>query len=58
MTTPDPRIWDVRTIDRRIRRGHVTRNDYDKHLKALPDVVDKSQAIVADGDDDDDDYVD
>ncbi len=54
----EPRVWDVRTIDRRIRRGMTTRKDYDKHLKALPDVTDKSQAIVADGSDDEDDYLD
>jgi hypothetical protein len=37
----DPRFWDVRTLDRRIRKGHITRKDVDKHVKSLPDVSDK-----------------
>jgi hypothetical protein len=37
----DPRFWDVRTLDRRVRKGLVTRKDIDKHLKALPDVTEK-----------------
>jgi hypothetical protein len=41
----DPRFWDVRTIDRRIRRGQVGRKDYEKHLKSLPDVADKAAPI-------------
>jgi hypothetical protein len=41
----DPRFWDVRTIDRRIRRGLVGRKDYEKHVKGLPDVADKAQPI-------------
>jgi hypothetical protein len=41
----DPRFWDVRTIDRRIRRGLVGRKDYEKHLKSLPDVADKAAPI-------------
>ena len=45
ITREDPRFWDVRTMDRRIRRGLLTRKDYDKHLKSLPDVADKAQPI-------------
>ena len=43
ITREDTRFWDVRTIDRRIRRGLLTRKDYDKHLKSLPDAADKAQ---------------
>ena len=41
----DLRFWDVRTIERRIRRGQVGRKDYEKHLKSLPDVADKAAPI-------------
>jgi len=52
------RLYDVRTIERTIRKGLVTRKDYEKYLKALPDVAEK--AAPADtldlADDDDDDF--
>jgi hypothetical protein len=35
------RLFDVRAIERNIRKGLITRKDYDKHLKTLPDVSDK-----------------
>jgi hypothetical protein len=54
ITKEDPRFWDVRTVDRRIRRGLLNRKDYDKHLKSLPDVADKAQPIdLANSDEDD-----
>ena len=50
----DQRFWDVRTIDRRVRRGFITRKEIDKHLKGLPDVGDKSEklGLAAELDDD------
>jgi hypothetical protein len=36
-----PRQFDVRTVERNIKKGHFTRKDYDKHLKSLPDVTEK-----------------
>ncbi len=47
----DPRFWDVRTIDRRVRRGQITRKDVEKHFKGLPDVADRGQTIVLGEDD-------
>jgi hypothetical protein len=32
------RLFDKRTIERSIKKGLVTRKDYEKHLKALDDV--------------------
>jgi hypothetical protein len=37
----EPQFWDTRTLERRIRKGQVTRKDYDKHLKTLTDVAEK-----------------
>jgi hypothetical protein len=35
------RIYDRRTVERNIKKGLLTRKDYEKHLKALDDVADK-----------------
>jgi hypothetical protein len=48
------RLFDVRTIDRTIRKGLITRKDYDKHLKNLPDVADKAAPADLSGAVDDD----
>ena len=41
MTTRDEqKIYDVRTLERNIRKGLITRKDYDKYLKTLPDRAD------------------
>ncbi len=37
----NPRLLDTRTIDRNIKRGLITRKEYDKQVKALPDAKDK-----------------
>jgi hypothetical protein len=39
----DPRLFDVRTVERNIKRGLVTRKEYEKHLKSLADATDKVQ---------------
>jgi hypothetical protein len=33
----DARLFDLRTIERNIKRGLITRKDYDRFLKSLPD---------------------
>ena len=35
------RLYDKRTVDRSIKKGLLTRKDYEKHLKALEDVAGK-----------------
>jgi hypothetical protein len=45
------RLLDRRTIDRSIKKGLLTRKDYEKHLKALEDVAEKGVYGVADADD-------
>jgi hypothetical protein len=44
----DPRLYDVRNIERNIKRGLLTRKDYEKHLKSLSDSKDKAAAPVDD----------
>lgn len=41
----NPRLFDIRTVERNVRKGVVSRKDLDKHLKGLPDVADKAQAV-------------
>ncbi len=54
ITRDDPRFWDVRTLERRLRRGQLSKKDYEKFLKSLPDVSDKVAPADLDGDDEDD----
>ena len=38
--------YDVRIIDRNIREGAVSKKDYDKYIKSLPDVEEKGEPLV------------
>jgi hypothetical protein len=49
------RLYDKRTIDRSIKKGLLTRKDFDKHLKALEDVAPKGVYGGPENDADDDD---
>jgi hypothetical protein len=57
--TKPERLYDKRTIDRSIKKGLLTRKDFDKHLKALEDVTAKGVlgGELEDLDDDDEDDV-
>ena len=51
-------LFDKRTVDRTIKKGLITRKDYEKHLKALEDVAGKGVfGGPQEGDDDADDAV-
>jgi hypothetical protein len=43
--TPDPRLYDVRNLERNIRAGLLTRRDYEKYTKTLPDTKDKASGM-------------
>jgi hypothetical protein len=58
-----PRLFDVRTIERNIRKGLTTRKDYEKYLKSLPDAAEKAAPLETSADEglddiDDDDLDD
>ncbi len=38
------RLYDRRTVERNVKKGLITRKDYDKHLKALTDAKDKADS--------------
>jgi hypothetical protein len=40
-TAQDPALFDRRIVERNIKRGLITRKDYDKFLKSLSDSADK-----------------
>ena len=46
----DPRLFDLRNVERNIKRGLTTRKDYEKHLKSLPDSADKIRRDSGDSD--------
>jgi hypothetical protein len=37
----DVRLFDARVVERNIKRGVITRKDYEKFLKSLADAKDK-----------------
>jgi len=52
------RLYDRRTIERNIKKGLITRKDYEKFLKSLDDakekgVIGEEEPSIDDGDDDD-----
>ena len=57
MGSIDPKHADKRTIERYIRLGVVDEKEYEKHLKALPDLADQALPVeeVLDEDDEIDD---
>jgi hypothetical protein len=43
--TLDPKLFDRRIVERHIKRGLITRKDYDKYLKSLSDAADKLRPV-------------
>jgi hypothetical protein len=56
------RLFDKRTVERNIKKGLISRKDYEKYLKGLEDIADKGvlggPAEEPDDDEDDLDAVD
>jgi hypothetical protein len=42
----NPMHFDKRVVERFIRAGAITREDYEQHLSALPDVEAQSEPLV------------
>jgi hypothetical protein len=57
-----PRLYDRRIVERNIKKGLLSRKDFEKYLKSLDDVADKGvyghPEEGPDDDDDDDDDID
>lgn len=41
MNRDESRLYDVRTLERRLRKGILSKKDFDKYLKSLPDAAGK-----------------
>jgi hypothetical protein len=41
-------VYDVRTIERYLREGKITKNEYERYLKNLPDMADESCPLIID----------
>jgi hypothetical protein len=54
----DLKLIDKRVVQRYLRKGRVDEKEYDKHLKALPDLADQAVPIESDLDADDLDELD
>ncbi len=50
MSELDVRYSDKRTAERYIKLGMIDEKDYEKHLKALPDVAEKGERLQAEAD--------
>lgn len=48
MTTPkNERLFDVRTIDRNLKKGLISEAEYQAYLASLPDAATKGTRVVA-----------
>jgi len=45
MARSDDRQYDLRTLDRYLRDGKISDEEYQKHLDQLPDVAEKAATI-------------
>jgi hypothetical protein len=43
---PDLHHYDVRLVERNMKRGLISRKDYEKHVKSLPDAKDKVKPVT------------
>ena len=46
--TIDPKVFDLRQLERNIKKGVITRKDYERFVKSLPDAKDKIATHPAD----------
>ncbi|RAL20055.1 hypothetical protein DL240_19015 [Lujinxingia litoralis] len=47
MARSKDRIYDIRTLDRFLREGKITDEDYQAHLDQLPDASEKAATVEA-----------
>ena len=43
--TTDPKVFEKRLVDRLIKRGAISAEDYEQHLASLPDLADQALPI-------------
>ncbi|MEM7008491.1 MAG: hypothetical protein AAF462_05080 [Thermodesulfobacteriota bacterium] len=50
MSKKEDFVYDVRVAERHIKDGAISKKDYEQHLKNLPDVEEKGEALVIEED--------
>jgi hypothetical protein len=46
MANPSDRLYDIRVLERNVRKGLIARKDVEKYLKSLPDRTDNTAPLV------------
>src|SRR5262249_2221396 len=54
MANPSDRLYDIRVLERNVRKGLIARNDVEKYLRSLPDRADNTAPVATPEPDDDD----
>jgi hypothetical protein len=50
MSKKEDFLYDERIVERHIKDGTLSKKDYDKHLKSLPDVEEKGEVLIIEED--------
>lgn len=50
MTNKEDFLYDVRIAERNIKDGSLSKKEYEKHLKDLPDVEEKGEPLIIEED--------
>ncbi len=54
MANSSDRLYDIRVLERNVRKGLIARKDVEKYLKGLPDRTDNTAPLAAPVPDEDD----
>ncbi len=52
MTRDESKLYDVRTLERKLRKGLINKKDLEKYLKSLPDRSENIAPVEKDDHDD------
>ena len=50
MSKKEDFLYDERIVERHIKDGTLSKKDYEKHLKSLPDVEEKGEVLIIEED--------
>lgn len=50
MSKKEDFLYDERIVEMHIKDGTLSKKDYDKHLKSLPDVEEKGEVLIIEED--------
>ncbi|MEX0999597.1 MAG: hypothetical protein E4H21_00565 [Thermodesulfobacteriales bacterium] len=52
MSKEEDFLYDERIVEMHIKDGTLSKKDYEKHLKSLPDVEEKGEVLIIEEDED------